>query len=110
MDLEELRKEVRMLKKDNREKTLLMEHYETELFKARNKAFSEIDADGIGQYDSGLVEVLRKGRTIDSYRLLVDLGIDPGDSEAVKLIKNQLEELQRFGLVKETPAGWRWLG
>ena len=31
------------------------------------------------------------------------------DSDAVRLISNQLEELRRFGLVKETAAGWRWI-
>ena len=29
------------------------------------------------------------------------------DSDAVRLISNQLEELRRFGLVKETANGWR---
>jgi len=108
-DLEELRKENRMLKKDNQEKILLLEHYETELFKARNKAYLDIDSDESRAYDTRLVEMLRQGKTIDSYRILIDLGIDPGDSEAVKMVKNQLEELRRFNLVKETPAGWRWI-
>lgn len=31
------------------------------------------------------------------------------DSDAVRLISNQLEELRRFGLVKETASGWRWM-
>ena len=60
-------------------------------------------------YDTRLVGMLRQGKTIDSYRILISLGIDPGDSDAVKMVKNQLEELRRFNLVKETPAGWRWI-
>jgi hypothetical protein len=40
---------------------------------------------------------------------LKELGIDPGETEAVKLVNNQLESLQRFGLVKETNQGWRWI-
>ena len=43
-DLEELRNENRLLKKDNQEKILLLEHYETELFKARNKAYLTMDS------------------------------------------------------------------
>ncbi len=31
------------------------------------------------------------------------------DSDAVRLISNQLEELRRFGLVKETANGFRWI-
>jgi hypothetical protein len=40
---------------------------------------------------------------------LKELGVDPGETEAVKLVNNQLESLQRFGLVKETAQGWRWI-
>ena len=109
-ELDDLKRENMDLKKDNREKELLMSHYETELFKLRNKVFSEIDQHGIGEYDARLVAILHQGKTVDSYRLLADLGIDTRDSEAVKLVKNQLEELRRFGLVKETANGWRWIG
>jgi hypothetical protein len=109
-ELEEMKKENMVLRKDNREKELLMSHYEAELFKLRNRIFQEVDQDGIGEYDSRLVEILRRGKTVDSYQLLKSLGIDPGDSEAVKLVHNQLEELRRFGLVKETANGWRWIG
>jgi hypothetical protein len=109
-ELEELRRENRILKKDNQQKALLIDHYETELFKARNKAFLEIDSDLAEGYDTRLIELLREGKTIDSHRILLCLGIDPRDGDAVKLVKNQLEELRRFGLVRETPAGWRWLG
>ena len=31
------------------------------------------------------------------------------DSDAVRLISNQLEELRRFGLVRETANGFRWI-
>jgi hypothetical protein len=108
-DLEELRNENRLLKKDNQEKILLLEHYETEIFKARNKAYLEIDSTEAQTYDTRLVGMLREGKTNDSYLILISLGIDPGDSDAVKMVKNQLEELRRFNLVKETPAGWRWI-
>jgi hypothetical protein len=109
-DIEEVRKENRMLKRDNQEKALLLEHYETELFKARNKAYLAVDSDEAQDYDARLVELLRKGKTVDSYRILTGLSIDPRDSDATKIVKNQLEELRSFGLVKETPAGWRWIG
>jgi hypothetical protein len=87
-----------------------MSHYEAEIFKLRNRVFQEVDQDGIGEYDARLVDLLRQGKTVDSYRLLEAMGIDPGDSEAVKLVGNQLEELRRFGLVKETSNGFRWVG
>jgi hypothetical protein len=109
-ELETLRRENMNLEKGNREKELLMSHYETELFKLRNQVFQEVDQDGTGEYDSRLVAILRQGKTVDGRRLLEAMSINPADGEAVKLLKNQLEELRRFGLVKETANGWRWVG
>lgn len=108
-ELEEEKRENVILRKDNRDKELLLSHYEKENFKLRNRIFQEIDQDGIGEYDSRLVEILHQGKTVDSYKLLDAMGIDPKDSEAVKLVGNQLEELRRFGLVKETASGFRWV-
>lgn len=109
-ELEDLRRENAGLVRDAREKTMLLEHYETELFKLRNQIFREADSEGLGEYDPKLLAILREGKTIESYRLLTGLGINPRDSDAVKLVKNQLEEMRRFGLVTETPHGWRWVG
>jgi hypothetical protein len=109
-ELEDLRRENVDLVRDAREKAMLLEHYETELFKLRNQISREADSEGLGGYDPKLLAILREGKTIESYRLLTGLGINPRDSDAVKLVKNQLEELRRFGLVTETPHGWRWIG
>jgi hypothetical protein len=40
---------------------------------------------------------------------LKELAINPSETEAVKLVNNQLESLRRFSLVEETANGWRWL-
>ncbi len=56
-----------------------------------------------------MVSMLQEGKTLSSYKILQELGVDLNDSDAVRLISNQLEELRRFGLVKETAAGWRWI-
>lgn len=105
-----LREENSKLREDLRRATMLLEKYESELYKLRYSGFSAIDAEEAEQYDETLVALLRKGRTINSYEILKLLKIDPKDSAAVKLVQNQLEELRRFGLVKETPNGWRWTG
>jgi hypothetical protein len=52
---------------------------------------------------------LRRGKALEGYSILKELGIDPTDTQAVKLIDNQLESLRRFGLVEETANGWRWI-
>jgi hypothetical protein len=109
-DLEDMKQELRIVRKENREKELLLEHYETELFKLRNQTFSQVDAHHTGkEYETRLVSMLQEGKTLSSYKILQELGVDPNDSDAVRLISNQLEELRKFGLVKETAAGWRWM-
>jgi len=52
---------------------------------------------------------LRRGKALEGYSILKELGIDPADTEAVKLVNNQLDSLRRFGLVEETASGWRWI-
>jgi len=42
--------------------------------------------------------------------LLSELGVDPKDSDLVKGLSTQLEELEEYGLVKPVGKGWRWIG
>jgi len=49
--------------------------------------------------------MLKRGKILDSQEILSGLGINPQDSQAVKLVSNQLEELKRFGLVSESIHG-----
>ena len=82
---------------------------QTEVYKQRFAGFEQIDAHGIYSYDRALVDMLKRCKVLDSQEILGSLGIDPRDSQAVKLVSNQLEELKRFGLIRESPHGWRWL-
>jgi hypothetical protein len=47
---------------------------------------------------------------MDSYKILEALGIDLKDSELVKAISRQLEDLEAYGIIASTPKGWRWMG
>jgi hypothetical protein len=90
-------------------KTLVLDKYEAELYKLRYDAFSKPeDFDGVRRHDEELIAILKRGRTLDGYEILRELGIDPKDSGAVKIVSNQLENLRRFGLADETPHGWKW--
>ena len=86
-----------------------MEIMQTEVYKQRFAGFEQVDAPGTHSYDRALVDMLKRGKVLDSQEILGGLGIDPRDSQAVKLVSNQLEELKRFGLIRESPHGWRWL-
>ena len=97
-----LEQEVNLLKTN-------LEIIQTEVYKQRFTGFDEVDAPGMHSYDRALVDMLKRGKVLDSQEILGGLGIDPRDSQAVKLVSNQLEELKRFGLIRESPHGWRWL-
>jgi len=91
-------------------KNMLLEKLEGEVYKARYDSFKEVElGEGSRRHDEELIKILKHGKAIEGYAILEKLGIDPRDSDAVKLVNNQLESLRRFGLVEENASGWRWI-
>jgi hypothetical protein len=66
-------------------------------------------AEGTRRHDQELIKILQRGKALEGYAILKELAIDPGETEAVKLVNNQLESLRRFGLVEESANGWKWI-
>jgi hypothetical protein len=109
-DLSEAKEEVQKLRSELKMKNLLLEKYEADAYKARYASFVEVDmAEGGRRHDEELISILKRNKTLDGNAILRQLGIDPRESEVVKLVGNQLESLRRFGLIKETAGGWRWI-
>src|SRR5512136_839507 len=109
-ELAEAKEETQKLRSELKMKTLLLEKLEADVYKARYASFHEVEmAEGTRRHDQELIKILQRGKPLDGYSILQELGVDPGETEAVKLVNNQLESLQRFGLVKETAQGWRWI-
>ncbi len=109
-ELAEAKEEVQKLRSELKMKNLLLEKLEADVYKARYANFQEVQmGDGTRRHDEELIKVLRRGKAMEGYAILNDLGINPSDTEAVKLVNNQLESLRRFGLVEETDRGWRWI-
>lgn len=110
-ELAEIRDEAQRLRNDIKMKNLLIEKLETEVYKARHADFGEVDPidGGTRGHDEHLIKILKRGKPVDGYSLLKELDIDPRETEAVKLVNNQLESLRRFGLVEETALGWKWI-
>jgi len=107
----EQEEEIAQLQNELRIKTTLLERYETDLFKLTNARFAEPDLnEGNRKYSQKLIALLKDGKVHDGYAIFLKLGVDPRDTEACKLVKNQLVSLERYGLVAETQNGWRWLG
>jgi hypothetical protein len=109
-ELAETKEELQKLRSELKLKNLLLEKLEGEVYKARYDSFKEVElGEGTRRHDEELIKVLRRRKSMEGYAILKELGVDPRDTEAVKLVNNQLESLRRFGLVEETGTGWRWI-
>ncbi|MDD3564037.1 MAG: hypothetical protein WCY97_05260 [Methanothrix sp.] len=109
-ELAELKEETQKLRSELKMKNLLLEKLEADVYKARYANFQEVEMDeGTRSHDQELIKILGRGKALEGYSILKELGIDPIETEAVKLVNNQLESLRRFGLVEETDSGWRWI-
>ena len=109
-DLAEVKEEAQKLRSELKMKDMLLEKLEGEVYKARYDSFKEVEmGEGTRRHDEDLIRVLKRGKAVEGYALLKELGIDPRDTEVVRLVNNQIESLRRFGLVEETANGWRWI-
>ena len=109
IEIGKLRSENKLLRDDLNQKKIVLEKYDTELKRYRSQAFVENKFEGVRKYNRELIAVLKQGIVLDSYKLLEELGIDPNDSQLVKAVSQQLEELEAYGLITSTQRGWRWL-
>jgi hypothetical protein len=110
--IEELRKKdeaIEKLTRENEITKLALERVETELRRYRAEPFLEENFQGTRKYDTKLIELLKKGPPIDSDHLLRQLRISPRETELVKAVSRQLENLQDYGLVSKTHHGWKWV-
>jgi hypothetical protein len=110
--IEELRKkdeEIRTLTKENDTVKLALEHVENELRRYRAELFLEASFQGIRKYDKKLIELLKKGKPISSDQLLHQLRISPKETDLVKAVSRQLDNLEGYGLVRKSHHGWRWV-
>jgi hypothetical protein len=109
-ELAEAKEEAQKLRTELNMKTMLLEKLEADVYKARYASFHEVEmAEGTRRHDQDLIKILQRGKALEGYAILKELGVDPGETEVVKLVNNQLESLQRFGLVEETASGWKWI-
>jgi len=109
-ELADIKEEAQKLRGELKLKNMLLEKLEGDVYKARYDSFKEVElGEGSRRHDEELIKILKYGKAIEGYTILEKLGVDPRDSEAVKLVNNQLESLRRFGLVEEGAYGWRWI-
>jgi hypothetical protein len=109
-EMETLKAENKILRDDLRQKVIVLERYEGELKKYRSQSFLGEDYVGVRRYNKEIVDLLKSRGQADSYRILEDLGIDPRESDLVKAVSRQLEELEAYGMVKTDGRSWQWIG
>ncbi len=109
-ELDILKSDVKSLRDDLRQKEIVLERYEAELKRYRAQPFLEADYKGVRPYSEELVRILKTCRPVDSYKLLEELGIDPRESDLVKAVSTQLEELEGYKLIKTDGRSWKWIG
>jgi hypothetical protein len=107
--LKVLKDENKALRDDLRQKEIVLERYESELKRYRAQPFQEQDYRGMRGYSKELVDFLKGRDQADSYKILEALGIDPRESELVKAVSRQLEELEAYGMVKTDGRSWQWI-
>jgi len=105
-----LKKELTALRDELHLKSTLLERYESELYKLRHPGFERLAQPGDREYGGELLALLKAGGTLSQPDILKGLRISPRDTEALKLIRTQLEGLKGYGLVEESLGGWRWIG
>lgn len=110
--IQEKDEEITKLQQDNRLLKMLADNLDKELKRYRAQPFIEDKGafEGVREYDKELIEFLRKNGTIDSDRILKELGISAKDTELVRAINRQLRYLQAYDLVEPTARGWKWKG
>ena len=85
-----------------------LEKTETEMFKLQYGSFLKKDIQGTSSFSKPLIELVQQGKIWTEADLLKELRIDPKDGDAIKITTRQLEELERFDLVKRGANGWMW--
>jgi len=109
---ESLKEKIAKTEREIRLQANLIEKYESELYRVQHAGFKELTpaGEGMRSYDLNLIHLLKSSKKVlDSKALLASLKIDPGDLATTRLVRNQLESLQRYGLAKENSSGWMWI-
>lgn len=108
-ELESLKAENKAIREDLRQKEIVLQRYEAELRRYRAEPFQADTFHGVRPYSKELVDILKARLHVGSYEILELLGIRPDESQAIKAVSKQLEELEKFHLVRADGKGWQWI-
>ncbi|MEM2522802.1 MAG: hypothetical protein QXW82_06605 [Candidatus Bathyarchaeia archaeon] len=107
---EELRQQINELSRRCRLLERAVDRLEEELRAYRAKPFLEEGFEGVRTYERELIDLLKNRVIVSGEEILAYLGISPTEHEVVRAVTRQLENLERWGLVKSSARGWKWIG
>jgi len=88
----------------------LSEKLDNELKIYTMRPFLRSDIQGSKDHNRKLVALLKSQSSVENQTILNELGIDPKETDLVKAIKSELDNLVSYGFVEPTARGWRWVG
>ena len=108
--IQKLEEEVKDLRNEIKQKDIVIDKLESDLKHYRMKPFLAEDYEGIREYDQKLIEILQGTDLITSEEIIRQLDVDHTESQLMRAIDNQLQQLEAYGLIAHTSRGWRWVG
>ena len=87
-EIGKLRTENKELRDDLKQKKIVLEKYETELKRYRSEAFLDDRFKKVRKYSTQIINILKHGVAVDSYKLLEELGIDTKNSDLVSAVSH----------------------
>jgi len=107
-NLQKIKEENDELRKQNKMLNKVVDSLDEELRSLRLKSFLDPVGDGIRRYEGDLIDLFRRRKFVRNDEILDVLNIDVSDSDSIKAINKQIENLQRYGLIKVVAGGWKW--
>ena len=106
--IKELKDENKTLLKKIQQQDTLIDRYDKELKNVRMKPFLDDRFSGVRSYEKALIDLFRTYGEVRKERVLELLEINPMETEKVKAISRQLENLEQYGVIKDLGGRWRW--
>jgi predicted RNase H-like nuclease (RuvC/YqgF family) len=117
ISIEEIQEEMDGLKEENKKLSkkiemleIVNERLESVIQKYRIETFSIKEFRGKRRYIRDLIEILKKRKYTTNDEIIEHLNIDTRDVQLTQALSKQLEGLEAYFIIEQTPKGWRWIG
>ena len=86
----------------------LCERLEKDLQKQTIQPFQQQEFTGLRTFEKDLIRVFKTFSEIRKEDIYQKLNVNPMDKDTTTAIQNQIEILERYGLLKDLGGSWRW--